>query len=276
MTEEQNYAVEADVDVLDTAAADAVDPGALLADPTAPADDAATEKDRPSPRRPAGVPEKFWDPKAGALRSEALLKSYLELERKLGSMVPLPSDEQDVEGHERLRRAMGIPETAEGYMIEAPDDALQADPDVNAKLHQAGFTQRQAQLVYDLAAGYVVPLINDAVAELQATRDAERLAAHFGGEDSWRTFAGQIKTWGHANLPQDVMEVLSSSYDGILAMHQMMQVREPNVLHDPSELDPGVDRGELATKMRDPRYWRDRDPAFVAEVTDRFKRLYSN
>jgi hypothetical protein len=55
-----------------------------------------------------------------------------------------------------------------------------------------------------------------------------------------------------------------------------MQAREPNVLHDRSELDPGVDRSELATKMRDPRYWRDRDPALVAEVTDGFKRLYSN
>jgi hypothetical protein len=26
--------------------------------------------------------------------------------------------------------------------------------------------------------------------------------------------------------------------------------------------------------MRDPRYWRDRDPAFIAQVTEGFKRLY--
>ena len=34
--------------------------------------------------RPADVPEKFWDDEAGAVRIDALLKSYLELERKLG------------------------------------------------------------------------------------------------------------------------------------------------------------------------------------------------
>ena len=35
--------------------------------------------------RPADVPEKFWDDEAGAVRIDALVKSYLELERKLGS-----------------------------------------------------------------------------------------------------------------------------------------------------------------------------------------------
>jgi hypothetical protein len=272
MTEEQNHAGEADVDASDRAVNDAFDADGRPVGPAA--EDAAIEE--ASPRRPVGVPEKFWDAQAGTLRSEALLKSYVELERKLGSMIPLPSDEQDLEGHERLRRALGVPDTAEGYLIEVPDSALQADPAINARLHEAGFTRRQAQLVYDLAAEHVVPLINEAVAEVQATRDAERLAAHFGGEESWRTFARQISTWGRANLPQDVMEVLSSSYDGILAMHQMMQVREPNILHDSSEPNPRAERGELATKMRDPRYWRDRDPTFVAEVTDGFRRLYSS
>jgi hypothetical protein len=272
MTEEQNYTIEADVDASDRAADDAVDADGRPAGPAV--EDAAIEEARP--RRPVGVPEKFWDAQAGTLRSEALLKSYVELERKLSSMIPLPSDEQDLEGHERLRRVLGVPDTPDGYLIEAPDGALRADPEVNARLHEAGFTQRQAQLVYDLASEHVMPLINEAVAELEATRDAERLAAHFGGEDSWRTFARQIRTWGQANLPQDVMEVLSSSYDGVLAMHQMMQVREPNILHDPSDVNPCIERGELATKMRDPRYWRDRDPTFVAEVTDGFRRLYSN
>ena len=41
---------------------------------------------RPMPLpRPADVPAKFWDDEAGAVRIDALLKSYVELERKLGS-----------------------------------------------------------------------------------------------------------------------------------------------------------------------------------------------
>lgn len=223
--------------------------------------------------RPEGVPEKFWDPKAGALRTDALLKSYLELERKLGtSGAAEPGN--DVQGHAQPDAAPGVPESADGYTIQARSELLEPDPEINAKLHEAGFSQDQAQLVYDLAADYVVPLIDETAAELEATRDAERLAAHFGGHDAWARFARQIRTWGEANLPKDVMDVLSSSYDGVIAMRQMMQAREPNVLRDADGPATAPDEAQLTQMMRDPRYWRDRDPAFIAEVTAGFERLY--
>ena len=31
---------------------------------------------------------------------------------------------------------------------------------------------------------------------------------------------------------------------------------------------------DLQAMMRDPRYWRDRDPSFVAQVTDGFRKMY--
>lgn len=275
MTEERTHSVEAEIgEAPDAATAETGDPGAPSTAPAGPAEDVSAEPASDEIRRPAGVPGKFWDPQAGTVRTEALLKSYLELERKLGSMVPLPSDEQDVKGHDRLRRALGVPDAAEDYMIDPPHELLQPDPEVNAQLLEAGFSQKQAQMVYDLAASHMLPLIDNTVAEVQASRDAGRLADYFGGEEASRAFARQIKTWGQANLPEDVMGVLASSYDGVIAMHQMMQAREPNVLSESSELDPGIDQTELARMMRDPRYWRDRDPGVVAEVTDGFKRLY--
>jgi hypothetical protein len=226
------------------------------------------------PVRPAGVPEKFWDADSGAMRTDALLKSYMELERKLGSMVPIPSDEADEEGQARLMRLLGVPEAPEQYQIESRHELLGPDPEINARLHEAGFTKHQAQLVYDLAADHLVPLLDRAVAELTATRDVERLASHFGGPAAWRTTAQQIKTWGEANLAPDVFGTLASSYDGVLAIRQMMQVREPAVLNDSNGTRAELDEGKLARMMRDPRYWRERDPSFVAQVTDGFRRLY--
>jgi len=38
----------------------------------------------------------------------------------------------------------------------------------------------------------------------------------------------------------------------------------------------GMEDKELQSMMRDPKYWRDRDPAFVAKVTEGFKNLYGN
>ena len=244
------------------------------------ASDAAAEStpdiSEPAPApadRPVGVPEKFWDREAGTIRTEALLKSYVELERKLGSMVPLPGDD-DQEGRDRLRRALGVPATIEEYQIQAPDELLEPTPEINARLHQAGFTQEQAQLVYDLAAEHVLPLIDDAFGELHAARDAERLAKHFGGDASWQTMARQIRTWGEANLSGEVYRTLAASYDGVVAMHKMMQAREPTVLQEASGPQGEVDEAALTRMMRDPRYWRERDPAFVAQVTEGFQRLY--
>ena len=48
------------------------------------ASDLVQEVEEPA-HRPAGVPDKFWDREAGQVRTEALLKSYLELERKASS-----------------------------------------------------------------------------------------------------------------------------------------------------------------------------------------------
>jgi hypothetical protein len=223
--------------------------------------------------RPAAVPEKFWDREAGTIRTDALLKSYVELERKLGSMVALPGD-GDQEGRERLRRALGVPASAEDYQIEARDELLEPTPEINARLHQAGLTQEQAQLVYDLAAEHVLPLIDDAIGELHATRDAERLAKHFGGDASWQNLARQIRTWGQANLAEEVYRTLAASYDGVVAMHQMMQAREPTVLQEANGPQGDADEATLTRMMRDPRYWRERDPAFIAQVTEGFQRLY--
>ena len=249
------------------AAAAADDLGGLDGSDMVPASDAGLA-------RPAGVPEKFWDVESNSVRTEALLKSYLELERKLGSMVPLPTDEADQEGRARLMRLLGVPEGPEQYQIEPRHELLAPDPEINTRLHEAGFTKHQAQLVYDLAADHLVPLLDKAVAEVSATRDVERLAAHFGGPVPWRTTAQQIKTWGEANLAPEVFATLAADYDGVLAIHQMMQAREPAVLNESNGARSEVDEGSLARMMRDPRYWRERDPSFVAQVTEGFRRLY--
>jgi hypothetical protein len=256
--QEAEQAVEADIDVA-----------------PAPAFDASPDTAHPpkSPR-PAGVPEKFWDGAAGTVRIDALLKSYLEIERKLGSMVALPADDGDSEGYSRLHRALGVPESPDDYQIEPPSTLLEPSPEINARLHAAGFTPQQAQLVYELAADHLLPLVSEVLDTVDLARDSERLAQRFGGAETWRTLAGQIKTWGSANLPGDVFDTLSTSYDGVVAMHQMMQIREPAVLRDGEMAQGAPDDAALSQMMRDPRYWRDRDPEVIAKVTEGFRRLY--
>ncbi|MBR0654795.1 capsid assembly protein [Plastoroseomonas arctica] len=221
---------------------------------------------------PDGVPEKFWDAEAGTLRTEALLKSYLELERRLSQRAGPPAPDAPEEERQRFLRALGVPEKPDGYAITAPHDLLSADAAINARLHEAGFTPKQAQLVYDLAAERLLPLIADAVREVEAEREVDRLRAHFGGDEAFRRMAGQIAAWGRANLAPHVFEALSTSHDGVVAMHGMMAKREPALMRA-AEQPAASQEQELRVMMRDPRYWRTREPDFVKRVTEGFRRL---
>ncbi|WP_439579039.1 capsid assembly protein [Elioraea sp.] len=224
-------------------------------------------------KRPPEVPEKFWDEDAGQIRVDALLKSYLELERRLSRMVPLPEDEADDEARNRLLRALGVPESPDAYTIEPHHPLLTPDPDVNRRLHQAGFTPKQVQLVYDLAGERLLPLIAEAAQMFEAERQIERLKDHFGGEERWARVAKQLAAWGKSKLPDAVFDALSSTHEGVLALHRMMEKNEPGLMRD-AEPGPSLGEDELRAMMRDPRYWRKRDPDFVSRVSDGFRRLF--
>lgn len=234
---------------------------------------AAVVADEPAlPERPEGVPEKFWDAEAGTLRTDALLKSYMELERRMSRMLPHP---EDAEGDEasRLREALGVPDSPDDYAIEVGAEVVEVDPEINRRLHEAGFNQTQAQLVYALAEEYLLPAISEAYGEVFVQQELGRLQETFGGAEQWQATADQLRTWGKANLAPEVYDTLASSYDGVMALSSMMQAREPKVVHGDAG-GRGADEPALRRMMQDPRYWRDRDPGFVAEVTRGFERLY--
>jgi hypothetical protein len=213
--------------------------------------------DQPTPStRPEDVPEKFWDSEAGQLRVDALLKSYRELERRLSQRIAPPGADAPAEEVQRFRRSLGIPDSPEEYQITPKHDLCCADQDVNKRLHDAGFTPAQAQLVYDLAAERLLPMIAEAAAQFEADRQVEKLREHFGGEERFRRIAQQ----------------LSTTSEGVMALYRMMEKGEPAVTRK-ADAAPIADETALREMMRDPRYWRTREPEFVKRVTDGFRRM---
>ena len=200
------------------------------------------------------IPEKFKDPESGAVRLQAIINSYNELEK-------------------RMSRQPAAPKSPEEYSIDCSHGLFEADPDINLRLHEKGFTHEQAQELYDLAAEKMVPMINQVAGEFQADREVEKLIAHFGGPEKWKEVSRQLLAFGQKNLPADVLDNLSSSFEGVLALQRMMKSEEPALKK--GEASPSaLNENDLQTMMRDPRYWRDKDPAFVAKVTEGFRSLF--
>ena len=224
------------------------------------------------PDNAPAVPEKFRDPATGALRADALLKSYLELEKRMSQRAAPPAADAPPEDVQRCRQAMGIPDSADGYDLAAPHDLCAPDPAINARLHAANFSNDQAQLVYDLAAERLLPLIAEAAAQYEADRQRGTLVQHYGSEARFQQMASQLAAWGKAKLPPGVFAALAGTADGVLALEQMMRGQEPPLARD-TQPPEAASEGELRAMMRDPRYWRSRDPQFIQRVTDGFRRL---
>lgn len=221
------------------------------------------------------VPDKFLDPETGAVRLDLLLKSYLHLEQRQSGQVAVPGADAGPDAWSRLHQALGVPSTPDDYCIDCQHGLFNPDPQINTKLHRAGFTPQQAQLVYDLAAERLVPMLQQAVADMAADREMDKLVEHFGGEERWRRLSRQLLDWGRRNLPGPALEALSTTYDGVLALHRMMSDGAGRMAPLQDGQPAATDEASLRGMMRDPRYWRQRDPAFIGQVTEGFRRLYN-
>lgn len=225
-------------------------------------------------QKPQGLPDKFWDAETGAIRTDALVKSYLELEKKMAQSVPMPQDEDT---RAKFYRAAGVPTNPDEYQIQVKDNLFEPDRDLNTRLHAKGFNAEQVQEVYDLAVDTMIPMILDLAAEFQAEREIERLCDHFGGQDQWREVSRQMLAYGQKNLSPQVLKGMSSSFEGIMALYQMMQSDEPQTLGAQAASTMGsTAEKDLHSMLNDPKYWRDKDPAFIAKVTEGFQNMYGN
>ena len=207
----------------------------------------------------AKIPEKFLD-ENGDLKTDDLLKSYLALEKKM-------SEPKSVESQ--------IPESPADYKIISKNELIESDPEINEILFKHGFTNDQAQVVYDLATDKILPLMQEMVEDIATDRELQALEQEFGGAEQFNTIARQISDWGEKNLDAATFEALCKSKNGILTIYRMMQGKlESPLIQGRGKVVPIDDEETLKKLMQNPKYWRDQDPELLKRVEAGFKRLY--
>lgn len=95
----------------------AVDPVAPVTPTPAPVTPAFSWKSNlPADYVNSPTMQKFSDDKDGLSKA---MESYLNLERLLGHQkIPLPKDDKDVEGIKLFNKALGVPDTSDGYQLK--------------------------------------------------------------------------------------------------------------------------------------------------------------
>lgn len=215
------------------------------------------------------IPEKFLN-EDGTLNADALMKSYSELERKIGTMVSVPAPDADASVRAKFLRAIGVPESADDY----PRNKLFDDDMVRKKFHDIGLTASQVEQIYNIAEEFLSPVLTELFAAQNETNEIIALRNFFGSEEKMNDALRAINAFGEKFLPRDAFDALCSTAQGIQGVYKMMQSMEPDVRTDKNEMKILSDE-ELRRMMRDPKYWRDQDPEYVRKIENGFKKLYS-
>ena len=215
------------------------------------------------------IPAKFLK-SDGTLNTDALLKSYSELEKKLGTMVSVPGENSDQDARTKFNRAIGVPESATDY----PTNALFDDPELREKFFEIGLTSTQVEKIYQIAQDFLSPIITDLFDVQNETNAISELEKFFGDTEKMCNALNAINTFGEKYLPRDAFDALCATPQGIRSVYAMMQSMEPTVrtTHDDTE---NLTDADLRRMMRDPKYWRDHDTEYVRKIENGFKKLYS-
>lgn len=215
------------------------------------------------------IPEKFMN-QDGTLNSDALIKSYCALERKIGTMVSIPGMDADDATRAKFNRAIGVPENASDY----PTNDLFDDDVLREKFLEIGLTSTQVSKIYDIATEYLSPVITDLFDMQNQSSAINELKNFFGGTDKMNEALNAINAFGEKFLPRDAFDALCTSPQGIQSIYRMMQSMEPTVQMQKNESEKLSD-SDLRRMMRDPKYWRDHDAEYVRKIENGFKKLYS-
>lgn len=222
-----------------------------------------------TPQMPDGLPESFWDAEAGQVKVNDLIGSYSELskfktetESKFAAR-PESADKYEV----KLPEGFQMPEGVE-FKVDADNPLVKA---VQETVFNAGGSQADFEKL-------VGAFVQDTLMETQRAQETAQKEMEALGQNA-KVRIEAIETFAKANLSEAEAGALLDSLttksaveavEKLISKAQGPQMNGAGAASSPQT----VSEAELSSKMRDPRYWRDRDPAFVREVTEGFQKLY--
>ena len=204
---------------------------------------------------PAKLPQKFWDEQNQRIKLEELIDDYNYMASR---------DENLVETNQR-----NMPASYDQYQINIPNELLDHDEELFKQFYEHGFTNDQAQFVYDLANERVIPVLDRLTVSFEAQKQLAKLSAYFGGQERF----DETSAWAKQNLRPEVYDALASTAEGVIALYKMMSSNEPLLGRD-TGFDGELSEQSLRKMMEDPRYWRDKDTAYINKITKGFQKLY--
>lgn len=213
------------------------------------------------PQRPEWLPEKYKTP-------EDLAKAYKELESKIGAK------EDDIRAKvlEEIKSEAysGRPESAGDYQLP---DTLDAEAAVDNELlkwwSEHSFENGYSQEEFEQGINMYAQAIGANQPDLEA--EAKKLGDNANARiESASAFANKF-------FPQEALPAIArmcETHEGILALEAIQEAMKDGSFASDTQPAAQNTEQELREMMNDPRYWKDRDPHFIKQVTEGFQQIY--
>tara|TARA_R100000742_G_C4254206_1_gene72259 strand:+ start:161 stop:877 length:717 start_codon:yes stop_codon:yes gene_type:complete len=213
--------------------------------------------------RPEWLPEKFNSP-------EDLADSYANLESKIGQK----EDELRDSFMEEMRDQAFADRPAEvgDYLLpEVIDEEEAVDNELLNWWADHSFENGYSQDEFQKGIEMFYEATNDGY-------NPESEMAELGDNAQERVEA--VGLFVENQFPEEVrgaIDELCSTAEGIKAVEIIMDGLKENTVSGNSQPTALLNEGKLKEMMNDPRYWNNakRDPAFISQVDDGFKKLYN-
>jgi|TARA_R110000824_G_scaffold106146_2_gene250773 hypothetical protein len=234
-------------------------------DEQATSQETTSEPQQESQTRHEWLPEKFENP-------EALVKSYTELESKIGQKTEdiRSSVQQEIQNEFYKNR----PATVGEYQLpETLDEQLTQDNQLLKWWSDHAFEKGLSQDQFADGINQYAEALNMAMPDL----DAEK--GKLGDTADQRIEA--VSLFVNKFFPEDMMpaiQTLASTAEGIQALEKIMEMDRGSSISGEATSPASISQADLEAMMKDPRYWKpgERSQEFVDKVASGFNKLYGS
>lgn len=230
-----------------------------------------------TPQRPESVPEKFWDAEKGTVKTEALLQSYSELERRQSA--PKPEEKPNANTPPKIEDGKAEETPPEASREQAQEAVEKANLDFSALEQEYLNDGKLSDETYEKLAKAGLPknvvdnYVEGQMAKAQALTN--RVYDTVGGEQSYMA----MNEWAKQNLSDSEKAAFNAALDsgnegsimlavrGLQAQFTAANGKPPKLVNGDAAGQSGAvfrSRQEVITAMSDPRYRS--DPAYRSDV----------
>ena len=219
--------------------------------------------------RPDNVPEKFWDTDTNEIRTDAILTSYADMEKKLteAGKPPVAPESYEYSVPKELTDEFGLP--ADGI---PKDDPYLSGFQTFAK--EKGFSQEQHD-----------ELINFYI-KMDLARSRDEMIAEFGKLGDEKTATARINSlhnFGTSKLTAEERQTMSSvmnTADNVALFEKLVKMATSQTQiadEDPNKIGGNLTQADVDAMMEDERYSNKMHPEYAswnAKVSEAYQSLY--